>query len=89
VPRPAAGRGQFDLPLALLKAPAVGIGMAADAARAGDALPESGCLAIRGRERVAAGTAEFRRADAQAVRHRHALVEDEALAFPEALLLAS
>src|SRR5690606_21945604 len=82
----AASAGQFDLPMALGVAGAVLVAAAVVAAVARDALDEERRLAVLAGERVAAGAAEFALAFLKPVLHRHALVEDEALALPQAVL---
>ena len=82
----AAPVGQFDLAVPFRVARPVGVVAAAEAALAGYAFAVVGRRSVRCRQRTPAGTAQFRITFSQSMTHRHPFVEDEAFAFPKALV---
>src|SRR5690606_8735852 len=85
-PRPPTAR-QFHLAVTFGITGPVGFAAAIVAMMARHAFDKEGRLLIRCRQRMPACPAQFRLAFAQSVGDGHALVEDEALAVPQALLL--
>jgi hypothetical protein len=83
--REPAPFSELHLPLAFTEPRAIGLGVVRHAAMTGDALLEFGARAILGRKRSPAGAAKREGQLPEAMAHRHAFVEDEAPAMPEAV----
>ena len=81
----SARLGQFGLALPFAETGAVGIGIFARAAMAGDARPLFGAGAILGRKGAAAGVAQIVMALTQPVAKADALIKNEAFALPKAV----